>query len=362
MFRFGSLLALTACVGTLHSTDGSRDGGRGEVGARDAARDAAESARGDGSLDETDGEVLDGSIEPEIDGSIDGSIDARLDDPLDGAASDPVDCERITLPLDGLRVFYDAHEGVDRDRDVVRAWSGIGAVARRASGDPRWRNDALGAHPGIVFDGADDRLEADVSVDGSRAITIALFSASGRRAPGVEWCCRADETGCSGTYHTPIMWQGARDWGGVYVGPVQDEVSVRFGNNVKTYTGGDFYEREVFGAGGYGSCSSEPARDPFVAWSRPRSIGDAPTLTIGVLEGDTIRLFVDGDEVWTRPMPAGGGVDTRSPLQLGAGMYGRHWQGTLGAFATYDRALDDDERRALESTLRCRFDHGLESP
>lgn len=360
MFRFGSLLALTACVGTLHATDDSRDGGRGDVGVRDVGvRDGAlsDSTRGDGgSLDEADGAVVDGSIAPELDGSI--------DDRLDGATTedDVVDCEATTLPLDGLRVFYDAHEGVEREGDVVRAWSGIGAAARRASGDPRWRNDALGAHPGIVFDGSDDRLEADVSVDGARALTIALFSASGRRAPGVEWCCRADETGCSGTYHTPIMWQGARDWGGVYVGPVQDEVSVRFGNNVKTYTGGDFYEREVFGAGGYGTCSAEPVRDPFVAWPRPRSIGEAPTLTIGVLEGDTIRLFVDGDEVWTRPMPAGGGVDTRSPLQLGAGMYGRHWQGTLGAFATYDRALDDDERRALENTLRCRFDHGLDSP
>jgi hypothetical protein len=351
MVRLGSLLVLTACVGTLSSTEEVRDAGR-DAGRRDAARDAARTVDADAVL-----------------------VDVRLfedvpsgDDAADGAAEDggteggPIDCARTTLPLDGLVVFYDAHEGVERDGDVVRAWSGVGASARRVAGGPRWVEDALGGHPGVVFDGDDDRLEADVAVDGARALTLTLLSASGRRAPGVEWCCRADETGCSGTYHTPIMWQGARDWGGVYVGAVQDEVSVRFGNNVKTYTGGDFYDTQVYGPGGGGTCVDDPRRDPFVAWTRPASIGEQPTLTTAVLEGDTIRLFVEGEEVWSRPMPAGGGVDTRAPLQLGAGMYGRHWRGTLSAFATYDRALDATERRALESTLRCRFDHRLESP
>jgi hypothetical protein len=348
MVRLGSLLVLTACVGTLHSTEEARDAGR-DAGQRAAAHDAARAV--DSDVDLVDVGVLQDAP----------SGDDVLDAAGDGGSEGVVDCETATLPLDGLVVFYDAHEGVERDGDVVRAWSGVGASARRVAGGPRWVADALGGHPGIVFDGDDDRLEADVTVDGARALTITLLSASGRRAPGVEWCCRADETGCSGTYHTPIMWQGARDWGGVYVGAVQDEVSVRFGNNVKTYTGGDFYDTQVFGSDGYGTCADAPRRDPFVAWTRPTSIGERPTLTTALLEGDTIRLFVEGEEVWSRPMPAGGGVDTRAPLQLGAGMYGRHWRGTVAAFATYGRALDATERHALESTLRCRFDH-LESP
>ncbi|MCB9636650.1 MAG: hypothetical protein H6721_31455 [Sandaracinus sp.] len=341
------LLSLWGCVGTLQATP--PDAGSTVRTDASIARDGGSDARVVEAVDDAATVAIDADA-TEVDGG----------DVLD-AGDDFVDCTGVTHPTEGLRFFFDAHEGVTSEADVVSAWVAGDVVARRASGSPRFGPRGLGDHPAIVFDGDDDRLEADVSVDGARALTIALVSASGRRAPGVEWCCRADETGCSGTYHTPMMWHGARDWGGVYVAPVQDEVSVRFGNNVKTYRGGDFYETRVFGASGYGSCAASPERDGYVAWTRPSPLVEVPTMTVAVLDGPAIRLFVDGDEVWGRPMPEGGGVDTRPPLQLGAGAYGRHWRGRLGALVVYERALDDAEREDLERALRCRFEGAFEA-
>lgn len=293
-----------------------------------------------------------GQIEREVDAGFDGGVDAAAPD-----AGGPPSCDTPTSPpSEGLRLWLDGTTGIGTDGSLT--WQDrfdSSRVARVASGSPQRAMGHFGGIDGVRFDGDGDRLEVSAPIDGRFEATLALVSTSAGRAPDVEWCCRNDETGCSGTYHTAMLWRGARDWGGVYLGPNQREVSIRFGIGLKTYTEGGFYESEVFGPGGYGTCDSDPARDPGVAYLRPEDIGERPTLTVARLQANHWTMFVDGEQVWERDSPGSESrsVDAAGPLTLGEGFYGRSWAGVLGAVVVYDRALDDAEIDVVQRYLSC---------
>lgn len=300
----------------------------------------------------------------------------------DGATGTPVDCAEALLPTGGLLAHLSAGAGVITDGAGVLSWqdqADPGRVATRQGGAPSLVPDVLAGRPVLRFDGVDDVLHwPGFELNGKTELSVALVNATDFKAPGQEWCCSDDETGCSGTYHVPLFWNGTADWSGVLIAPVQEEVALRFGNGVKHYSDG-FYDTQAWKvceggqkscAGGipigsdssccgYGSCQADWKRDPGVAFRRAASIERNFSLTVTVKEPDEYSLFVAGEKLQTWPMP--GGVaeirNAESYARIGsAGPFStRRWQGDIAEIVVYDRALDDADRRALERYLTCQY-------
>lgn len=294
----------------------------------------------------------------------------------------PLDCESVNLPTAGLLGRLTAGAGVATDASGVSAWQDQAnpqRAAKRVSGGPALIADAVAGRPALRFDGTDDVLHwGGWQLNGKTALTLALVNATDRKAPPQEWCCSDDETGCSGTYHVPLFWNGTADWSGILIAPVQDEVALRFGNGVKHYSD-NFYDTQawkVCGNGlpscpggiaigsnpnccGYGSCQVDWKRDPGVAWTRPVSVGRNFTLSVTVKDPTGYELFVAGESVWRRPMPGGvaeiKNVEDYARIGSAGPFGGRRWQGDIAEIVVYDRALDQQDRTALERYLTCQY-------
>ncbi len=300
----------------------------------------------------------------------------------DAAITAPRNCENAKLPTAGMVGRLTAGAGVTSDGSGVKDWqdqANPSRVATRQSGGPTLIPDAVAGRPALRFDGVDDVLHwPNWQLNGKKELTVALVNASDLKAPPQEWCCSDDETGCSGTYHVPLFWNGSADWSGILIAPVQGEVAIRFGNGVKHYSD-NFYETFAFklcspgqpkcpggiqtgsdpNCCGYGSCQLDWQRDPGVAWRRPASIGRDFGLSVTVKRPSEYELFVAGKSVMRRAMP--GGVqeikNAENYARIGsAGPFsGRRWQGDIAEIVVYDRALDDSDRQDLEEYLSCQY-------
>jgi hypothetical protein len=279
---------------------------------------------------------------------------------MPSGGSGSIRCEDAVPPATGLALWLRADSGVTEDGSGVSSWTDRvtgDRSASRNSGSPRLVEDVVNGKPVVRFDGNQDRLQIAHPVNGATEISITLVTASQYTARPAEWCCRPDETGCSGTYHSPFKWEETGSWGSVYVSPAQEEVAVRFGNGEGTYSGEPFYPDNVFGDAGYGSCRDDPARDPLVAWLRPASIQEAFTLTTAVKHTDAIELFVEGEPVWTRSMPGGKSAisNTGDVANIGSGSYDTWWAGDIAEIIVHQRALSADELATLKHYVSCRY-------
>lgn len=360
-----------------------------------ALGDATEDAKLPASRDDGRGTGAGSSQDP-LDGSV-ASYDAAI--ALDAATVDnmldpgptpdaalppavPLNCDNAQLPTAGMLGRLTAGAGISTDGSGVSSWQDQANPSRKAtrqSGNPQLITNALAGRPAIRFDGQDDVLHwPNWQLNGKTELTVALINASDFKAPGQEWCCSDDETGCSGTYHVPLFWNGTADWSGVLIAPVQEEIALRFGNGVKHYSE-NFYEKYAFkvcqpgqsqcpggiaigsngSCCGYGSCQVDWQRDPGVAWRRPASIGRNFSLSVTVKRPSEYELYVAGESVMRRAMP--GGVkeikNAEDYARIGsAGPFsGRRWQGEIAEIVVYDRALGEEDRRALEHYLSCQY-------
>ncbi len=352
-------------MGTLPS---SRDDGRGEASADPAV---------DGGAIDVDATV---QADPVV---ADAGMATAPNSPMPEAPS-PValNCDTATLPTRGILGRLTAGAGVTSDGNGVSSWqdqANSQRIATRQGGGPKLVGDALAGRPVLRFDGVDDVLHwPGFQLNGKTELTVAMVNATDFKAPGQEWCCSDDETGCSGTYHVPLFWNGTADWSGVMIAPVQEEVALRFGNGVKHYSD-NFYDLFAFkvcapnqqkcpggieigsngSCCGYGSCQVNWLRDPGVAYRRPASIGRKFTLSVTVKKPDEYELFVAGERVFSRPMPGGvreiKNVEDYARIGSAGPFAGRRWQGDIAEIVVYDHALDGTERTALETYLSCQY-------
>ncbi len=225
-----------------------------------------------------------------------------------------------TLPTPDLAFRVRADAGVTLNGGAVSQWADQSGHQRHASqgtaaSQPTWVPNALNGKPVVRFDGVNDFLNFTLPINGWTGMTMVLVSANhASRDPGVN----------QGNY-APLFWDETVSWGWTYLSPFQTNVVMRFGT---TQTGN------------------------LIKYNRPASLGGSYTLTVGIHDGTTDRLYVDGRLVMSVPgkLPAING--SVNAAYLGRGAASTFFPGDLAEVLIFSRALSDVERVALENELR----------
>jgi hypothetical protein len=257
------------------------------------------------------------------------------------------DCNSVILDKNGLLLHLDASSLTEQ---TVTSWPNLGSVggAFTPGSAPTLVSDALMGLPAVHFDGQQN-LTSSVPINGLTDFTLAIVAATtALQKPGAEWCQMGEfslditENGCSGTYNLPIQWKDTGDWGYAYLGPMQEQVSFRFGPGGKTY----YHDL------------ANVKHDPNVGWLRPSSIHDTPTTTIAVKTETRLRLYVEGELVYDEEIPGGTGPikNVGDEVELGSGRRpDLRWIGNIAEVTAYSRALDPTQVAELDGYFACKY-------
>ncbi len=227
------------------------------------------------------------------------------------------------VPTQGLAFWVKADTGITLNGNTVSQWADQSgnnrhATQTTAANQPTLVINTLNGKPVLRFDGVNDLLNFNLPINGSTGLTIVLVSAnSASRDPGAN----------QGNY-APIFWEETASWGWTYLSPFRSNVVMRFGT---TQTGNLF------------------------KYQRPSSIGNGFTMTVGVHNGTTDSLYINGHLA----MSAGGKLSpiaaTVNTAYLGRGAGSNYFPGDIAEVLAYTRALSAAERVDVENYLRTRF-------
>ena len=227
------------------------------------------------------------------------------------------------VPTQGLALWLRSDAGLVLNGGTVSQWTNQSGNSRHATqttsaNQPTLVPNALNGEPVLRFDGVNDFLNFNLPINGSTGLTIVLVLAnSASRDPGIN----------QGNY-APIFWDETASWGWTYLSPFQTNVVMRFGT---TQTGNLF------------------------KYQRPVSISNSYSVTVGVHEGNTDSLHVNGRLV----MSVGGKwppiTATVSTPYLGRGASSTYFPGDIAEVLVYTRALSPAERIDVENHLRTQY-------
>jgi len=209
---------------------------------------------------------------------------------------------------------------------------------------PRVVENALQGKPALRFEPSDggevETLEHTLDIHQHSGNTAFVVSASPELVrPGVEWCKRDEEVGCSATYNPVIYSHGLADWQGFLLSPRQEVVGYRYGSEEKEY---------CFDTLG------EP--DPCVMFYREGSVGGAFSLTSLRFDAGHIDLYVAGRKVYERKALSERILHQGTLLEIGGTNRWRSDAPSLVAeVLLYDRALNDAELQAAHVYFGCMF-------
>lgn len=257
------------------------------------------------------------------------------------------DCEGSTPPSVGMMLWLRAGQGFVLEGERVVEWEDAagGEPAKQADPNraPRWVANALQGKPALRFEssgGDAETLERSLDIHQHTGNTALLVSASPELVrPGVEWCERDEEVGCSATYNPVIYSHGPADWQGFLLSPRQEVIGYRYGSEKKEYcfdTLGD--------------------PDPCVMFYRQGSLSTAFSLTSLRFDAGHIELYVAGRKVYERQALSEQILHQGNLLEIGGT---NHWRSDAPSLVAevllYDRALNDDELQAAHAYFKCRF-------
>ena len=135
--------------------------------------------------------------------------------------------------------------------------------------------------------------------------------------------------GVNGSDDAPLFWDETAGWGSSNFSPFQQIVSYRFGttqsNNLPVYT-------------------------------RPRSIGSAPSLTTMLKNGVNEYLYVNGGLVYSQGGKLAAISGTSSTGWLGAGYHTQtYFAGDIAEVLVYNAALSNSDRQQVEQYLLAKY-------
>jgi hypothetical protein len=244
------------------------------------------------------------------------------------------------IPSDGLKLWFRADREVTHSDNEVSQWNGQSGSTLHAKlnrGQPMLLPSAIGGKPAIHFNGKGDVLEfKGWSPNGLTAMTTIIVSANTEFQPEPYkggW----DVGGHCGTLQSTLTWPeqpgtGPGAWGNVILTAFQKSVSYRFGTGQKSNSNN---------------------------WKRPTSIGDSPTLTTAIHNGNTEKLYVEGELVWTQTNKLTTIKNCATNGFIGRWSHGGDnsgwFAGNVAEVIVYAKALDDTDRKKTEDYLTAKY-------
>ena len=231
-----------------------------------------------------------------------------------------------SVPSSGLKLWLKADAGVTQQGSSVSRWAdqsanGIDATQSVAANQPTLVPLSLNGLPVLRFNGVNSFMSFTLPMNGLSGATLILISANSPNVDG-NW---------NGSDNAALFWNETASWGSINLSPFQLYAKYRFGttqvNNLPAYT-------------------------------RPRSIGNAPSLTTAIKDGANESLYVNGGLIFTQ----GGKLATIAGVQdtgnLGQAYENTYFAGDIAEVLIYNRALSDAERQQVEQYLLARYGIG----
>ena len=262
------------------------------------------------------------------------------------------ECGNTSLPT-GALLWVRADEGIEVSGGTVTNWANKGSAGgffKPTNGPaPKLESNSINGKPSVIFDGK-AHLDGKVKIVGLPEMTLGMVTATtADYLARPDWCQNENvprnEHGCSGTFFNPIMWIENGGWGYTYVGPAKEHISFRFGPGASTYQ----------------LTKGQP--DPGTGWTRPKSIGEAFTYTVGIKSMTTISMLVEGQEVFKRPIPGKAGpiMNVTENVELGSGRTDSRdptlirWAGKMAEVFAFPRVLSPEDIAKLNAYINCRY-------
>ncbi|HTG45428.1 MAG TPA: LamG-like jellyroll fold domain-containing protein, partial [Verrucomicrobiae bacterium] len=223
----------------------------------------------------------------------------------------------------GLALWLRADEGTVLNGSTVSQWNDQSGHARNAmqnigGSQPLLVPNATHGHPALRFDGVNDFLQFQMSLNGLNQMSIVLVAAN-----------QTDHFNPSihPAHHATLMWSEILPWGTVFLSSFQSTVNFRFGT---TQAGND------------------------IGYTRPAS-SSGFTLTTIIKDTDADFLYVQGNRVVKEgpKLPTITGVQNIASIAKGLG--DSYYSGDIAELLVFDRALNAIERRALETYLEQKY-------